>query len=61
MNLIVLYFENPMAEYEDFQNCIKNSAHSAKLIEKTTIGPVKRISIMSNQIVAVAIQEEQFN
>ena len=58
---IVLYFENPVAEYEDFLNYIKTSSNTPKLIEKETIGPVKKISILSNQIAAVAIQEEQYN
>lgn len=58
---IVLYFENPIAEYEDFVGYIKNFGSTAKLIEKETIGPVKKISILSNQIAAVAIQEEQYN
>ncbi|MBO5947624.1 hypothetical protein J6Q66_02170 [bacterium] len=58
---IVLYFENPIAEYEDFVSYIKNFGSTAKLIEKETIGPVKKISILSNQIAGVAIQEEQYN
>ena len=58
---IVLYFENPIAEYNDFLGYIKNSSQTPKIIEKETIGPVKKISILSNQIAAVAIQEEQYN
>ena len=58
---IVLYFENPRAEYEEFLSYIKSSSHAPKIIEKETIGPVKKIAILSNQIAAVAIQEEQFN
>ena len=57
---IVLYFENPLEEYKEFQNYIKTSGTSVKLIEKNTIGPIKKFSILSNQIAGVAIQEEQY-
>ena len=58
---IVLYFENPQAEYEEFLNYFKTSSHTGKIIEKETIGPIKKFAIMSNQIAAVALQEEQYN
>ena len=58
---IILYLENPKAEYEELLGYIKNSSHTPKLIEKETTGPIKKIAVFSNQIAAVAIQEEQFN
>lgn len=58
---IILFFENPMAVYEEFKQIIKTSAQSPRLIEKETIGPIKKFSIISTQIAGVAIQEEQFN
>ncbi len=57
---LVLYFENPLAVYEELTQIIKTSAASNKLIEKDTIGPIKRFCIMSNQISAIAMQEEQY-
>ena len=57
---LVLYFENPLAVYEELTQLIKTSATSNKLIEKETIGPIKKFCIMSNQISALALQEEQY-
>lgn len=57
---LVLYFENPMAVYEELLQVMKTSATTTKLIEKDTIGPVKKFCVMSNQICAVALQEEQY-
>ena len=39
------------------ETCIKQSC--SKLVELTANGPVKKVSILSNQIAGVAIQEEQ--
>ena len=55
---MVLYFENPKAEYEDFLNAIKTGANVARIIEKEPTGPIKKVAIMSNQIASVALQEE---
>lgn len=57
---LVLYFENPLAVYEELTQLLKTGSTITKLIEKETIGPVKKICLMSNQICAVAMQEEQF-
>ena len=57
---LVLYFENPQAVYEEFTQLIKTSSATAKLIEKETIGPIKKFSVVSNQISAVALQDEQY-
>lgn len=56
---LVLYFENPIAVYEELTQFLKSGSAINKIIEKETIGPVKKVCLMSNQICAVAIQEEQ--
>lgn len=56
---LVLYFENPEEEYLKFKELLKSSTAVPKLVEKETVGPVKKISLMSNQIAGVALQEEQ--
>lgn len=55
---LVLYVENPEALYSELQQVIKSP--TAVLIEKETQGPLKKVSFISNQIAALAIQEEQF-
>ena len=55
---MVLYFENPKAEYEDFLNEIKTGSNLARIIEKEPTCPIKKVAIMSNQIASVALQEE---
>ncbi len=55
---LVLYVENPEELYIELQTAIKSA--TAKLIEKETQGPLKKVAFISNQIAAVAIQEEQY-
>ncbi len=55
---LVLYVENPEELYAEIQQAAKSSA--ANLIEKETLGPIKKVSFISNQVAAVAIQEEQY-
>ena len=55
---LVLYVENPEELYAELQNTIKST--TAKLVEKETQGPLKKVSFISNQIAALAIQEEQY-
>ncbi len=55
---LVLYVENPEELYAELQQAIKSAA--ATLIEKETLGPIKRVSFISNQVAAVAVQEEQY-
>ena len=55
---LVLYVENPEELYTELQNAIKST--TAKLIEKETQGPLKKVSFVSNQVAAIAIQEEQY-
>ena len=55
---LVLYVENPEELYAELQQSIKSAA--ATLIEKETLGPLKKVCFISNQIAALAIQEEQY-
>ena len=55
---LVLYVEKPEELYTELQQSIKSAA--ANLIEKETLGPLKKVCFISNQIAAVAIQEEQY-
>ena len=56
---LVLYFENPFAVYEELTQVVKSPVPS-RLIEKETIGPIKKVCINSSEICAVALQEEQY-
>ena len=55
---LVLYVENPEELYTELQQAAK--ATTPKFIEKETTGPLKKVSFISNQIAAIAIQEEQY-
>ncbi len=55
---LVLYFDNPQQEYAELSEILRTQGSIAKLIEKDTNGPIKKVSFLSNQIAAVAIQEE---
>lgn len=55
---VVLYVENPQAAYDEVQNLIKHPGSS--MYEKEGSGPIKKVSIHSSQIFAVALQEEQY-
>ncbi len=55
---LVLYVENSEELYAELQQCLKSAA--ASVIEKETQGPLKKVSFISNQVAAVAIQEEQY-
>ena len=56
---LVLYVENPEELYSELQQAIKSQT-TVKLIEKDTIGPLKKVAFLSNQIAAIALQEEQY-
>ncbi len=56
---LVLYFENPFAVYEELTQAVKSPVPS-RIIEKETIGPVKKVCINSSEICAVGLQEEQY-
>lgn len=55
---VVLYVENPQAVYEELQQLLKSQ--SSMLVEKEGTGPIKKITVHSNQISAVALQDEQY-
>ena len=55
---LVLYVENPQDLYNEICQAMKSA--SASFIEKETTGPLKKVCFASNQIAAVATQEEQY-
>ena len=55
---LVLYVKDPQGLYKELLERIQSP--NTVLIEKETEGPIKRVSFLSNQIAAVAIQEEQY-
>lgn len=55
---LVLYVENPLDLYSELMQIMKSA--SAVLVEKETLGPLKKVCFISNQIAAVAMQEEQY-
>ena len=55
---LVLYVENPQELYTELTQAMKSA--TATFIEKETIGPLKKVSFVSNQIAAIAMQEEQY-
>ena len=56
---LVLYGENPDELYDELLQAMKSQT-TAKLIEKEMNGPIKKTAFLSNQIAAVAMQEEQY-
>ena len=55
---LVLYVENPEELYNELQQYLKSA--TAVLVEKETLGPLKKVCFVSNQVASIAIQEEQF-
>jgi len=55
---LVMYVENPDEFYNELQQAVKSP--TPKLIEKETTGPLKKVAFVSNQIAAIAVQEEQY-
>lgn len=56
---LVLYLDNPQQEYLNLLEIYKNQNNIARIIEKDTNGPIKKVAFLSNQIAAVGLQEEQ--
>ena len=56
---LVLYLDNPQQEYMNLLEIYKNQNSVARIIEKDTNGPIKKVAFLSNQIAAVGLQEEQ--
>ena len=55
---LVLYVKDAQALYQELIE--KMQSPTAVLIEKETEGPIKKACFISNQIAAVALQEEQY-
>lgn len=55
---LVLYVKEAQALYQELVERMPSS--NAVLIEKETEGPLKKVCFLSNQIAALAIQEEQY-
>lgn len=55
---LVLYVENPQELYTELTQAMKSA--TATFIEKETVGPLKKVCFVSNQIAALAMQEEQY-
>ena len=55
---LVLYVKDAQALYQELIE--KMQSPNAVLIEKETEGPIKKACFISNQIAAVARQEEQY-
>lgn len=56
---LVLYLDDPQQEYMNLLEIYKNQNSVARIIEKDTNGPIKKVAFLSNQIAAVGLQEEQ--
>ncbi|MBO5434531.1 hypothetical protein J6A31_01750 [bacterium] len=55
---LVLYVENPEGMYEEFKQAMKSP--TPLFIERETVGPLKKVCFISNQIASLALQEEQY-
>jgi len=55
---LVLYVKDAQALYQELIELMKSN--QSVLIERETEGPLKRVCFVSNQISALAIQEEQY-
>ncbi len=55
---LVLYVENPEALYDELKQAVKSP--QSMLIERETLGPLKKVCFISNQIASLALQEEQY-
>ena len=57
-NPMVLYFDNAQKIYEDLRVLINST--EVKMVEFEPIGPIKKASLLSSNIVGVALQEERY-
>lgn len=55
---LVLYLENPQEFYNELNQIMKSP--NVTFIEKELSGPLKKVCFASNQISAIALQEEQY-
>ena len=59
---VALYTDNPVALYEDMKRTIQQAKEgSPKLIEKTGLGPLRKVSFLDTQVIGVALQNEMPN
>ena len=57
-NTMVLYFDNAQKVYDDLKILINST--EVKMVEFEPIGPIKKASLLSSNIVGVALQEERY-
>ena len=57
-NPMVLYFDNAEKVYEDLKALI--NSNETKMVEFEPIGPIKKASLLSSNIMGVALQEERY-
>ena len=57
-NPMVLYFDNAEKVYEDIKALINST--EVKMVEFEPIGPIKKASLLSSNIMGVALQEERY-
>lgn len=57
-NPMVLYFDNAQKVYEDLKVLINST--EIKMVEFEPIGPIKKASLLSSNIMGVALQEERY-
>ena len=55
---LVLYSEDTPALYQELNQLLRTN--QVVLVEKETTGPLKKVCFYSNQIAALALQEEQY-
>ena len=57
-NPMVLYFDNAEKVYGDLKALINST--EVKMVEFEPIGPIKKASLLSSNIMGVALQEERY-
>lgn len=55
---MVLYFDNAQKVYDDLKALINST--EIKMVEFEPTGPIKKASLLSSNIVGVALQEERY-
>lgn len=55
---LVLYVKEPQQLYDELVGLMQSQ--KAVFFEQDTEGPIKKVCFLSNQLAAVAIQEEQY-
>ena len=51
-----MYVENPITVYEELKKLVDSGQN--KIYEKECVGPIKKVTLQTGQIAALAIQEE---